>query len=416
MGLAIGAAAMVARRIGEKDPRGRRAGRGAGDRARRRRWPRWSASSASLFGPRLLAAMGASPGGGRDRRPLHAGDAGRQRHRHPAVPDQRRLPRRRRSAIAHAHAGARQRHQHRARSAAGLRPGAVPALGVTGAAVATTIGRGVGVLYQLARCARAAATWRVRREHLRVDRGIIAIDPAALGHGHLPGAASARRAGSPWCASSPASAARRSPATPSPCASCCSRCCRRGAWPTPPRRWSDRTWARPARARRAGGVARGALQPGVPGLHGSAVRAVRRADRPRRSRTDPAVVAYGTQRAAHRQRRVPLLRLRHGADAGVQRRGRHLDADAHQPVLLLALGDPARLAARHSRWASARPACSSSVLVGFSTMAVVSVVLFRRGRWKRVAGRSKNRSRKNRRSRSAGGFVAFMNPHKGDQP
>ena len=61
MGLSIGATAMVARRIGEKDPDGAAraavqaialgVGVAAGDRRRRRRWPR----------RRCCALMGASP-------------------------------------------------------------------------------------------------------------------------------------------------------------------------------------------------------------------------------------------------------------------------------------------------------------------------------------------------------------------
>lgn len=48
--------------------------------------------------------------------------------------------------------------------------GPFPQLGVTGAAVATTIGRGVGVLYQLRALAAARGRLRVRREHVRIDR------------------------------------------------------------------------------------------------------------------------------------------------------------------------------------------------------------------------------------------------------
>ncbi len=47
--------------------------------------------------------------------------------------------------------------------------GPFPRLGVTGAAVATTIGRGVGVLYQVRALARARGRLRVTRAHLRVD-------------------------------------------------------------------------------------------------------------------------------------------------------------------------------------------------------------------------------------------------------
>ena len=86
---------------------------------------------------------------------------------------------------------------------------------------------------------------------------------------------------------------------------------------------------------------------------------------------------------AHRQRRVPVLRLRHGADAGVQRRRRHLDADLINLFCFWLWEIPLA-------WLLAGPlglgptGVFVAVLVAFSTLAVVSVVLFRRGRWKRV--------------------------------
>ena len=139
---------------------------------------------------------------------------------------------------------------------------------------------------------------------------------------------------------------------------------------------------RPERAEQA--VWRAALYNLVlPRMHGTAVRRVRRRSIVRAFTSDPAVVGIRDALPAHRQRRLPVLRLRHGADAGVQRRGRHVDADVHQPVLLLAVRDPARLAAGPA--AGLGPTgVFAAVLIGFSTMAVVSVVLFRRGRWKRV--------------------------------
>jgi putative MATE family efflux protein len=51
--------------------------------------------------------------------------------------------------------------------------GPFPELGVTGAAVATNTGRGVGVIYQLFALARAAGHLRIGRRHLRIDRAVM---------------------------------------------------------------------------------------------------------------------------------------------------------------------------------------------------------------------------------------------------
>jgi putative MATE family efflux protein len=52
--------------------------------------------------------------------------------------------------------------------------GPFPRMGVTGAAVATTIGRGIGVFYQLAALRAGRGHLAVRREHLRIDTGVMA--------------------------------------------------------------------------------------------------------------------------------------------------------------------------------------------------------------------------------------------------
>ena len=51
--------------------------------------------------------------------------------------------------------------------------GPFPELGVTGAAIATTIGRGAGVVYQLVLLARKTGRIKLNRSHLRIDFGII---------------------------------------------------------------------------------------------------------------------------------------------------------------------------------------------------------------------------------------------------
>jgi len=51
--------------------------------------------------------------------------------------------------------------------------GPFPELGVAGAAVATNTGRGIGVLYQLFSLARRSRQLTIRRRHLRIDRAVM---------------------------------------------------------------------------------------------------------------------------------------------------------------------------------------------------------------------------------------------------
>ena len=65
----------------------------------------------------------------------------------------------------------------------------------------------------------------------------------------------------------------------------------------------------------------------------------------------------------------------------VQRRWRYLDADAHQSRRVLAVGDPARVVARRPRGSRSERRVHR-VDGGVLDLAVVSAVLFRRGKWK----------------------------------
>jgi putative MATE family efflux protein len=173
MGLAMGTAAIVARRIGEKDPHG--AARAAVQSiALGLGLAVVVGVAGAIFAPRLLALMGASPDviaiGTRFTRVMLGGsitvillfliNAAFRGAGDPAI-SMRTLFLANGINIV-------------------LGPllvfgvGPFPRLGVTGAAIATTIGRGIGVLYQMRALRAGRGHLVVRREHLHVDGGVMA--------------------------------------------------------------------------------------------------------------------------------------------------------------------------------------------------------------------------------------------------
>jgi putative MATE family efflux protein len=173
MGLSMGAAAVVARRIGQKDPRGA-AGAAVQAIALGVGLAAVVGVIGAVFAPQLLSAMGASAQvvatGSRFTRVMLGGSVtvillflinASFRGAGDAAVAMRTLWLANAINIV-------------------LGPflvfgwGPFPQLGVTGAAIATTIGRGVGVLYQLRALAAGRGHLAVRREHLRVDSGILA--------------------------------------------------------------------------------------------------------------------------------------------------------------------------------------------------------------------------------------------------
>ena len=106
----------------------------------------------------------------------------------------------------------------------------------------------------------------------------------------------------------------------------------------------------------------------------------------------PLLISFFTQRSrgralrrqlpAHRLGRIPVLRLRDGADRGIQRRRRHTHADADRAGLSVGVGDSAGVGARRARSVSGRQACSSPPASRSRRCPSVSAWLFRKGTWK----------------------------------
>jgi putative MATE family efflux protein len=101
--------------------------------------------------------------------------------------------------------------------------GPFPEMGVVGAAVATTIGRGVGVGYQLASFARSQGRIRVLRRHLRYNAPAMERCSVSLAAAS-PRCWWRRRVGSASCECSQPSAAKSWPDTRSPSGSSSSSC------------------------------------------------------------------------------------------------------------------------------------------------------------------------------------------------
>ncbi len=197
--------------------------------------------------------------------------------------------------------------------------GPFPELGVTGAAVATNIGRGSAVVYQLVVLVRGRGRVRLRLEHLGLDlslmRSVLRLSGPARSR-----SSSARRATSAWCGFCRSSAATRWPATPSAFASSSSRSCRRSASATRRRRWWGRTWARAVPIGRSVRCGRRRCYNML--FLGSVGLLFFLAARPIAGlfTNDPGGAAVRDRLPAHRQPRLRVLRRRHGADAVVQRR------------------------------------------------------------------------------------------------
>jgi len=222
--------------------------------------------------------------------------------------------------------------------------GPFPELGVTGAAIGTTIGRGSGVLYQFYRLTRRGGRIEIHASHLGLDtavmKSILRISGTATFQNFI---ATASWMGLVRILTGFGSAAvgrqhhRHSHHSLRAAAVIRRQQRRRDTSGPEPRR-------RQARSRRSGGVEGGTLQHDLPRHGGSDLPVVRDAadltlhQRPR----------GGTLRRrlpAHRLSRIPLLRIRDGVHGIVQRRRRHAHANLHSPRVSLDVGDPPCLGA-----------------------------------------------------------------------
>ncbi len=222
--------------------------------------------------------------------------------------------------------------------------GPAPRLGVTGAAVATTIGRGIGVLYQLHNLRAGRGRLSVPRSELRIDletlRTILRIARSAvvqmlIGMTSWVGLVrilstfgSAALAGYTVAVRVVLFALLPSWGLGNAAATLVGQNLGAGN----PARAEQAVW----RAAFYNFVFLGALGlllfvcgHGILSLFTS----------------EPEVVTARRPLPAHRRARIPALRLRHGRLAGIQRRRRHAHADLDQLRLLLVVRDPGRVPA-----------------------------------------------------------------------
>ncbi len=96
----------------------------------------------------------------------------------------------------------------------------------------------------------------------------------------------------------------------------------------------------------------------------------------------PGSSASRLERPAHHQLRLYFLRLGHGGDPSLQRRGRHRHADADQPVLLLGRPTPASPGGWHFTRALRSNGIFAAIAISQSLIAVIGMLAFRRGKWK----------------------------------
>jgi putative MATE family efflux protein len=260
--------------------------------------------------------------------------------------------------------------------------GPFPRLGVTGAAIATTVGRGVGVLYQLRALGAGRGNLAVRREHLRIDGGVIAAILRLSGTGILQTFISTTS----WVGEIRIIAGFGS--IPIAGNGIAMRIVMFALLPS----WGMANAAstlvgqnlgagRPDRAEQA--VWRAALYNLVFLAGAGLLFVVFSEPIVRAFNPDPAVVGYGS--SALRIVSAGFLFYAYGM---VLTQAFNGAGDAWTPTLINLFCF--WLWEIPLAWLLARPlglgptGVFISVLVGFSTMAVVSVVLFRRGRWKRV--------------------------------